>query len=142
MIVYNVLIKGVERKFCPFCKVFSTKKQAEEYIDKVCESQDWRKCSSIESEDLSDWRVEDKDGNTYYLVTYKQELVMEAPAPKLKFTDLYMDIIKAVQINTFFGIEEATKIVDNNETYLIDMIEGCEETNVQYLADIITTNDI
>jgi hypothetical protein len=46
-----------------------------------------------------------------------------------------------VQKDIGCSFTEATEIVDSNETYLIDMIEGCGETNVEYLADVITTND-
>jgi hypothetical protein len=141
MIVYNVLFKGVEIKMTPFCKVFLTSEEAEKWIDSVCNAQEWRKCSSYASDIISDWRVEDKDGNTYYFVTYKQELIIEAPAPAVKFIDLHLAIISAVQKDIGCGLTEATEIVDRNETYLIDMIEGCGETNVEFLADVITTND-
>lgn len=60
---------------------------------------------------------------------------------KKTFNNLYSEIVETVvkQINT--TKEKAQEIVNKNETWLIDMIEAIGETDINFLAEQITTTD-
>jgi hypothetical protein len=60
---------------------------------------------------------------------------------KPTFFELYPGIVDAVINGIGCGIVEATEIVDDNEAYIVDLIEFFGETDVQYIAEIITTTD-
>ena len=78
MIVYNVLFKGVEKKVNPFAQAFESEEKAREWCIKVANSKELKICSTLgkwnEYWEVYDYRLEDKEGNSYYLVIYKQEL--------------------------------------------------------------------
>ena len=77
MEIFNVLIKGVEVKDINFCKAFTTETLVDEWIDKICTANNWTQKSRMGWNDdntMDDRRVEDKGGNTYYFVIYRQIL--------------------------------------------------------------------
>lgn len=77
MEIFNVLIKGVEVKDINFCKAFTTEEKADKWIEETCLKKNWTIKSSFgwnESNTIDDRRVEDKNGNSYYFVIYRQEL--------------------------------------------------------------------
>ena len=78
MIVYNVLFKGVEKKVNPFAQAFESEEKAREWCIKFAHSRGLKICSTLgkwgEEWEVDDYRLEDKEGNSYYLVIYKQEL--------------------------------------------------------------------
>jgi len=50
----------------------------DKWIDYVCSLRNWTIKSRLgwnEDKDIDDRRVEDKDGNTYYFVIYKQTIL-------------------------------------------------------------------
>jgi hypothetical protein len=73
--IFNVLVKGVEIVTTPFCQAFSKEESAREWVNKVCEYNSWTIKSSLGWNDdntFDDYRVEDKDGNSFYFVIYRQ----------------------------------------------------------------------
>lgn len=77
MEVFNVLIKGVEVKDINFCKAFTTEEKAVKWIEETSLKNDWTiKSRSGWNDDntIDDRRVENKEGNTYYFVIYRQTL--------------------------------------------------------------------
>jgi len=75
--IYNVLYKGVEVPVNPFCLAFLKEEQAREWIESVCDVKSYSIKSSFgwnDSRTMDDYRVEDKDGNTFYFVIYRQKL--------------------------------------------------------------------
>ena len=50
---------------------------------------------------------------------------------------IYHKVINQIVKNENISIEQATEIVDERETWLIDMVEGCGEDTVSYLATCI-----
>ena len=75
--IYNVLYKGVEKNVTPFCLAFLREEEAREWIKSTCEVKGYIIKSRFgwnDDMDLDDYRVEDKDGNSYYFVIYKQKL--------------------------------------------------------------------
>jgi len=78
MDVFNVLFKGVEKNVTPFAQIFATEEKAREWCRKVAIAQGLEIKSTLGKSDdewtLDDYRLEDKEGNSYYLVIYKQEL--------------------------------------------------------------------
>ena len=82
MIVYNVLFKGVEIKPTPFCKVFNNIEDAYSFCLASAKKQELKIMSTsgfISGDEdtvgsCTDYRCEDKDGNTYYYVIYVQQL--------------------------------------------------------------------
>jgi hypothetical protein len=89
MKVFNVMFKGEEVKTIPFAKVFATKEESEAYINEKCKKHGLTIKSSLDSGDgdepliWSDYRTEDKDGNTYFFVTYYQEIVLPVEDPEV-----------------------------------------------------------
>ena len=77
MIIYNVLLKAVEKahRFNPSCNAFRTEEEAMAHIKKNSYIHRLKICSSMEHEDGSvDFRFEDADEDSYYYVIFKQEL--------------------------------------------------------------------
>ena len=85
MIVFNVLFKGVEKKVNPFAQAFESEEKAREWCIKFAHSRGLKICSTLgkmysfigkweEEWEVDDYRLEDKEGNSYYLVIYRQEL--------------------------------------------------------------------
>jgi hypothetical protein len=77
MELFNVLFKGVEVKITPFCKGFRTEDKAMEWIETLTKQYELEAKSSMgwnESKTLNDIRLEDKKGNSYYFVIYRQIL--------------------------------------------------------------------
>ncbi len=77
MEIFNVLYKGVELNVTPFCLAFLKEEDAREWIKQTCEFKCFSMKSTLgwnESMTTDDYRVEDKDGNSYYFVIYKQKL--------------------------------------------------------------------
>lgn len=78
MVVYNVLFKCVEKRdLNPHAKVFGSEQEARDYCHKVAESYGFEIRSSMgwnEDKTIDDYRLEDEDGNSYYLVIYRQTL--------------------------------------------------------------------
>ena len=56
----------------------------------------------------------------------------------MKFFELYSDLIAELVDNYQLTKEQAETLVNENETYLIDLVEFGNETNIKLLADIIT----
>jgi hypothetical protein len=78
MEILNVLIKGVEKKNINICQAFFKEEEMDKWIDYVCSLRNWTIKSRLgwnEDKDIDDRRVEDKDGNTYYFVIYKQTIL-------------------------------------------------------------------
>jgi hypothetical protein len=50
---------------------------------------------------------------------------------------IYHKVISQIVKKENISIEQATEIVDKHETWLIDMVEALDETNVFYLATCI-----
>lgn len=76
--IYNVLFKGVEVKVEPFCIAFSTEEKARHWIKSFCDANAISIKSSMgwnDDKTMDDYRVEDKDGNSYYFVIVKQKLI-------------------------------------------------------------------
>ena len=76
--IYNVLYKGVEVQVNPFCLAFLKEEEAREWIKNSCDINSYSIKSSLgwnEEETMDDYRVEDKDGNSYYFVIFKQKLI-------------------------------------------------------------------
>jgi len=71
----------------------------------------------------------------------KINFVKSKSSRKITLDDLYDKIVDAVAKETKKSRHDAETIVFENEAYLKDMIEYGGETNVNYLADIITTTD-
>ena len=77
MEIFNVLVKSVEVKLNPTCKAFLKEKDASKWCEDICEKMSWTIKSGLGwNDDLTfdDYRVEDKNGNTYYFVIYRQRL--------------------------------------------------------------------
>lgn len=75
MEVFNVLYKGNEIRVNPFCKAFLKEEDARKWIVKSCGKMSLTIKSSLgwnDDNSMDDYRVEDKDGNSYYFVIYKQ----------------------------------------------------------------------
>ena len=72
--IFNVLFKSVEKYSTPFCRAFSTMEKAENFIEECCEKSNFTIKSNLHVEDLKDYRVEDKEGNSYYFVIFFQEI--------------------------------------------------------------------
>ncbi len=73
--IYNVLFRGVEVKVTPFCKAFRTETEAREWIDAKIIDFDLVAKSTMgwnEDKTIDDYRCEDKAGNSYYFVIYRQ----------------------------------------------------------------------
>jgi hypothetical protein len=102
MLIYNVLFKGVEVNQ-QFCRAFASYQQAESYIDSFLEeNSSTYTCKSTSGwisylreynydenlnpvrtdlgdpelivDNFTDYRLEDKDGNSYYFVVFVQEI--------------------------------------------------------------------
>ena len=76
--IYNVLYKGVEVQVNPFCLAFLKEEEARQWIESTCEFNGYIIKSTFggsEDDTWDDYRVEDKDGNTFYFVIYKQKLI-------------------------------------------------------------------
>ena len=88
MDIYNVLFKSVETNHSPFAKAFKTKEEAINYVEETCDKHGFEMKSTMEQM-YSGWdaeeeeafvptwfdnRVEDKDGNSFYFVTYTQTI--------------------------------------------------------------------
>jgi hypothetical protein len=76
--IYNVLYKGVEVQVNPFCLAFLKIEEARNWIESSCEVNGYSIKSCLgwnEEETMDDYRVEDKDGNTFYFVIFKQKLI-------------------------------------------------------------------
>ena len=76
--IYNVLYKGVEKNVTPFCLAFLREEEAIEWIESTCDVKSYTIKSTLGWNDdmtFNDYRVEDKDGNSYYFVIYKQKLI-------------------------------------------------------------------
>ena len=50
---------------------------------------------------------------------------------------IYHKVIDTIASKESLPIEIAKAIVDNNETWLIDMVEAMDVTNISYLAECI-----
>lgn len=77
MEVYNVLYKGVEINVTPFCLAFLREEEARSWIEQTCETKNFTIKSTLgwnDAQTIDDYRVEDKDGNSYYFVIFKQQL--------------------------------------------------------------------
>jgi len=77
MEVFNVLYKGVEINVTPFCLAFLREEEAHDWIEQACETKNLTIKSSLgwdESGTVDDYRVEDREGNSYYFVIFKQQL--------------------------------------------------------------------
>lgn len=76
MTIYNLLFKGIEKRTTPWCKAFSTKEEAQSYIDAdILSSGLTAKSIDRNDEDtISDVRCEDTHGNSYYYVLFTQEI--------------------------------------------------------------------
>lgn len=75
--VFNVLYKGVEKNITPYCLAFLKEEDARSWIESVCEIKNFSIKSTLGWNDdmtMDDYRVEDKEGNTYYFVIYKQQI--------------------------------------------------------------------
>lgn len=78
MEIFNVLIKGIEVKDVNYCKAFLREDVMDTWIEEICRIRNWTiksRIGWIEDNKLDDRRVEDLNGNTYYFVIYRQELV-------------------------------------------------------------------
>jgi hypothetical protein len=76
--IYNVLYKGVEIKVNPFCLAFLTEEEARSWIESTCDVKSYSIKSCLgwnDEKTMDDYRVEDKDGNSYYFVIFKQKLI-------------------------------------------------------------------
>lgn len=76
--IYNVLYKGLEIKVNPFCLAFLKEEEARNWIESTCEVKGYNIKSTLGWNDdmtMDDYRVEDKDGNSYYFVIFKQKLI-------------------------------------------------------------------
>jgi hypothetical protein len=76
--IYNVLYKGVEVQVDPFCLAFLTEEEARIWILSTCEVKSYSIKSCLGWNDdmtMDDYRVEDKDGNSYYFVIFRQKLI-------------------------------------------------------------------
>jgi len=77
MIIFNVLIKGVEVKNINYCEAFRTEEEVDKFVEKVCSLRNWNIKSRMgwnDDNDIDDRRVEDSNGNTYYFVIYRQTI--------------------------------------------------------------------
>ena len=79
-IIYNVLVKGIEKRIIPTCKAFGNEDAARKWIEKEIERWGWDLKSRAgwyeDAEgDFDDYRCEDDEGNSYYFVIYKQEII-------------------------------------------------------------------
>jgi mRNA-degrading endonuclease HigB of HigAB toxin-antitoxin module len=77
MTIYNVLFKSVEKKETPFCQAFKTELEARNFCELVCKKNNFTIKSTMGwnvLETFDDYRVEDVNGNSYYLVIYKQTI--------------------------------------------------------------------
>jgi hypothetical protein len=74
-------------------------------------------------------------------VSKKAKFEQGGGVSKKTYASLYADIVKSVMKDIKVSKEKAESIVDENETLLTDMIEAQQETDVKYLADVITTTD-
>lgn len=78
--IYNVIIHGVESRISPFGKAFQTIEKANSYAEWVCEERKWTVksfCTMEDDGDSADFRAEDADGNTFYLVIFKQTITID-----------------------------------------------------------------
>ena len=81
MIIYNVLLKGVEKSIS-FCKAFADFSEAQKWIEEdatkrklLCKSSSgYANGDQNTIGNYSDYRFEDEDGNTFYYVTYTQQV--------------------------------------------------------------------
>lgn len=76
--IYNVLYKGVEVQVNPFCLAFLKEEEARQWIENSCDINSYSIKSCLgwnEEKTMDDYRVEDKDGNTFYFVIFKQKLI-------------------------------------------------------------------
>lgn len=76
--IYNVLYKGVEVQVNPFCLAFLKEEEARQWIENSCDINSYSIKSCLgwnEKQTMDDYRVEDKDGNTFYFVIFKQKLI-------------------------------------------------------------------
>lgn len=76
--IYNVLYKGVEVEVNPFCLAFLKEEEARKWIESTCEVKGYNIKSCLgwnEEGTMDDYRLEDKDGNTFYFVIFKQKLI-------------------------------------------------------------------
>ena len=56
---------------------------------------------------------------------------------KIETADIYHLVIKLIAKKKNLTIEEATEIVDESETWLIDAVEAFDQTSIPYLATCI-----
>ena len=71
MEIFNVLYKGVEKNITPFCLAFLKEEDARSWIESVCDVKSFSIKSTFGWSDDNTWddyRVEDKDDNTFYFV--------------------------------------------------------------------------
>ena len=87
MIIYNVLFKGVEKRITPICVAFATEEEARDYIETRIEASEELTLKSTLgwSNNIDDYRLEDKEENSYYFVIYRQEMKIN--------TDTLLEII-------------------------------------------------
>jgi hypothetical protein len=77
MQVFNVLFKGVQIKHTTWAKAFREEQTARAFIEDYCSERDLTIMSSMgwNSENtMDDYRAEDRQGNTYYFVIYRQTI--------------------------------------------------------------------
>ena len=83
MLIYNVLFKGVEITNSTFAIAFATLKEAYAFAKNNAEKRNLTIKSELGfgeeqgefiKDSLTDYRCEDKDGNSYYYIIYVQEL--------------------------------------------------------------------
>jgi hypothetical protein len=75
--IFNVLYKGVEKQITPFCLAFLKEEDARSWIESTCKTKSYSIKSTMgwnQNMTTDDYRVEDKDGNSYYFVIYRQKL--------------------------------------------------------------------
>lgn len=82
MIVYNVLFKGVEVNPGVFAKVFATIEEAYAYAEEgakrigltIMSESGFFGGDEFTDGSITDFRMEDDEGNSYYYVIYVQEM--------------------------------------------------------------------
>ena len=78
MEVYNVLFKCVENHcFNPFVQAFLKEEDAREHCHRIAKNYGLEIRSSFGWDDnrtMDDYRMEDRDGNSYYTVIFRQNL--------------------------------------------------------------------